>query len=78
VHRPLLLREPGRQRVIEADGFDELMLWNPGPAKAHALADLPDDDWQRFACVEAVRVNVPVEVAPGETWSGRQGLLATA
>ena len=76
VHRPLLLREPGRQRVIDADGFDELMLWNPGPAKAHALADLPDEDWQRFVCVEAVRVNAPVEVAPGETWIGRQGLLA--
>ncbi|KAK1867072.1 hypothetical protein I4F81_009582 [Pyropia yezoensis] len=39
-------------------------------AKAASLADMPDDDWERFVCVEAVAVKTPVTVPGGGEWVG--------
>lgn len=56
--------------TLSASGFDQWMVWNPGEAGARQLADLPDADWQRFICIEPVRVARPVCLAPGEAFSG--------
>lgn len=56
--------------TLSASGFDQWMIWNPGEAGAKQLADLPDADWQRFVCIEPVRVARPVHLAPGEKFSG--------
>ena len=39
---------------------------HPGKAGAQALNDLPNDDWQRFVCIEPVRVSRPCVLQPGE------------
>ncbi|QAU36150.1 D-hexose-6-phosphate mutarotase [Janthinobacterium sp. 17J80-10] len=59
-----------KQLTLSASGFDQWMVWNPGETGARQLADLPDADWQRFVCIEPVRVARPVCLAPGETFSG--------
>jgi glucose-6-phosphate 1-epimerase len=59
-----------RRLTLSASGFDQWMIWNPGEEGARQLADLPDADWQRFICIEPVRVVRPVQLAPGETFSG--------
>lgn len=59
---------------LDQQGFADAVVWNPGPAKAARLPDLPDDDWQRMLCVEAGAITDPVELAPGKTWSGMQRL----
>lgn len=59
-------------RRISQQGFTDAVVWNPGPAKAARLGDLPPDDWQRMLCIEAGVVAQPLEVAPGKTWSGFQ------
>jgi glucose-6-phosphate 1-epimerase len=71
----LLLQRPG-QRSLEVlqSGFADTVVWNPGPAKAAALADLPDTDWQHMLCIEAAQVARPILLAPGMQWLGHQRL----
>jgi glucose-6-phosphate 1-epimerase len=59
--------------AITREGFDDVVVWNPGPERAAALPDLPDDDWTQFLCVEAAQIGQPVTLAPGGEWVARQG-----
>jgi glucose-6-phosphate 1-epimerase len=72
--RPLLVAEDRRQVVIRQDGFDDAVVWNPGPERCAKLADMPPDGWSEMLCVEAANVGRPVELQPGESWVGRQSL----
>ncbi len=77
IHKgPLGLSTAMGRMTIQTEGFDDAVVWNPGPVKAAALADLPDDDWQRFLCVEAAHIGTPVTLAPGQEWVARQGFEA--
>jgi glucose-6-phosphate 1-epimerase len=60
-------------RVVQ-QGFQDTVVWNPGPDKAARLGDLPPPDWQHMLCIEAALVHRPMEVAPGKTWRGLQRL----
>lgn len=70
---PLSLASAMGRTTITQDGFADAVVWNPGPAKAAALSDLPDDDWLRFLCVEAAVIGTPITLAPGQDWVARQG-----
>lgn len=72
---PVTLDDPslGRAMRVEQAGFRDVVVWNPGPARAAALADLEPEGWRRYVCVEAV-VAEPVTVAPGVRWEGVQRL----
>lgn len=59
---------------IEQQGFADTVIWNPGPAKAAALGDMPAADWTRMLCIEAAQVETPACLAPGELWQGVQRL----
>jgi glucose-6-phosphate 1-epimerase len=72
----LRLREPHRSLEIEQVGFADTVVWNPWVDRAAALPDLPDADFRRFVCVEAAQIGRPVQLAPGEEWTGRQSLIA--
>jgi glucose-6-phosphate 1-epimerase len=72
VTQPLSLATAMGRMVIANEGFPDVVVWNPGPAKAAAMADLPDDDWLSMLCVEAAAVHTPVTLAPGQEWTGRQ------
>ncbi|MBA4285240.1 MAG: D-hexose-6-phosphate mutarotase [Xanthomonadaceae bacterium] len=72
----LLLHEPQGTLRIEQSGFCDTVVWNPGPAKAAALADLDPGGYQRFLCVEAAVIGRPVRLQPGERWVGSQTLIA--
>lgn len=71
------LDDPAFERAtrVEHAGFGDVVVWNPGPERAAALADLEPDGWRRFVCVEAVAAE-PVVVAPGARWRGAQRLTA--
>jgi glucose-6-phosphate 1-epimerase len=74
--RPLTLVEPTRALHIEMSGFNDVVVWNPGPDGAARLADLPDDDWRRMLCVEPACIGRRLTLRPGEDWAGRQRLRA--
>ena len=70
---PLTLATAAGRTQITREGFDDVVVWNPGPARAAALADMPDDDWLQMLCVEAAQIARPVTLAPGQEWVARQG-----
>lgn len=81
VPNAVTLREdgaPDRALVVDAAGFPDVVVWNPGAEKAAALADLDPDGWRRFVCIEAAAIARPVELAPGEEWRGTQRLRVGA
>lgn len=50
IHYP----EMNRRIVIEKEGSDETVVWNPWIAKSKAMADFGDDEWPGMICVETV------------------------
>jgi len=72
----LLLRDQGRRVALESQGFDDVVVWNPGPEKCAAMPDMPAEGWREMLCVEAARITHPIDLPPGEEWAGRQSLLA--
>lgn len=46
----------GRQIKIEKAHADSTIVWNPGPEIVKGFADIADDDWSGFICVEAGNV----------------------
>ncbi len=72
--RPLLVTEDRRQVVIRQQGFDDAVVWNPGPERCAKLADMPPEGWSEMLCVEAASIGRPVVLQAGESWVGRQSL----
>lgn len=72
----LVLDDPvlDRRISVEAEGFTDTVVWNPGAEGTAAFPDLAPDDYRHFLCVESARIGTPVQLAPGEVWRGRQVL----
>jgi len=47
-------RKIGRIISIDKTGFPDAVVWNPWVEKTKSLADMPDDDYHKFVCVEVV------------------------
>lgn len=66
-HRYTLV-DPAWQRriVIDTQGSQSVVVWNPGSEGARKIADLPDEGWQDFFCIEAANAGPDViALAPG-------------
>jgi glucose-6-phosphate 1-epimerase len=75
--KSLQLIEDGRPSLrIEQTGFEDTVVWNPGPVLIRSLKDFPDEDWRHMLCVEAACASKPVLLQPGSTWVGSQILHA--
>lgn len=57
---------------IEAEGFADTVVWNPGAELAAGMGDLGAGEYRRFVCIEAAQVLKPVRLDPGASWSGAQ------
>jgi len=75
VRAPLRLCDGAHALRVEAQGFADAVVWNPGAALAAGLADLGEGEQRRFVCVEAGCIAEPVRLAPDESWHGRQTLI---
>lgn len=73
---PLELRERDRSMLLEAEGFPDAVIWNPGREHAAALHDLEPGDERRFVCIEAAAVQMPITLGAGRRWAGTQTLTA--
>ena len=72
----LVLREPHRALAIQTEGFSDAVVWNPWQEKCSALDDMEADAFRRMLCVEAAQIHRPPMLEPGESWQGRQSLIA--
>jgi glucose-6-phosphate 1-epimerase len=78
VQRDLLLRQApgangGALRVGQR-GFDDVVVWNPGPQRCAMLPDMPAQGYRQMLCVEAARIAEPVSLLAGARWQGMQQL----
>ncbi len=62
--------------TVGVTGFTDTVVWNPGPERAAALADMESMGHARMLCVEAAVARAPVVVQPGVNWRGTQVLNA--
>ena len=60
--------------VVRTSGFKDFVVWNPHAEKARGMADLGEDNYSSFVCVEAGSVNETVQLEAGAQWEGAQGL----
>ncbi|GGY05377.1 D-hexose-6-phosphate mutarotase [Massilia dura] len=68
--------QPGTGTLrLQQEGFTQFVVWNPGPEAAAKLADLHDDEWQRFVCIEPARVDQQ-PLAAGAEWTGVHTITA--
>ncbi|MEI7844645.1 MAG: D-hexose-6-phosphate mutarotase [Chloroflexota bacterium] len=68
------LIDGARNLRIQASGFSDAVIWNPGAEKCASLGDLRPDGYKQFVCVESASIGNPVNLLPGETWQGVQTL----
>ncbi len=71
---PLQFATAFGRMALAADGFADAVVWNPGPQAR--LADLPEDGWQQFVCIESATLGRAQPLAPGDEWVAR--MTATA
>ena len=72
----VVVREPERSMTVQATGFPDVVVWNPGPVRCAALVDMEPTGYRRMVCVEAAVVSKPAKVLAGATWCGTQELRA--
>ena len=60
---------------LEQQGYDNWVVWNPGQDDARALADLADDEYLRFVCIEPARIDQQ-QLDAGASWTGSHRVSA--
>lgn len=60
------IKDPALGRVIASHHRDnsDVVAWNPGPQLSKSMADLTDEGYREFVCVETARINRPMISAP--------------
>ena len=71
---PLCLNDGHRKLSINAPGFPDAVIWNPGPEKCAQLGDMLPDGYQQFVCIEAAAITKPITLPPAQTWHAAQTL----
>lgn len=60
--------------ALQQQGFCDVVVWNPGNTGPATVADLPQDGYQHFICIEAARIGHssahPSALESGKTWVG--------
>ena len=72
---PITLAQPDGALTLTQAGFGDAVVWNPGALDTAALADMEDDDYLRFVCIEAAQI-APLTLQPGAVWRGEHQVSA--
>ena len=68
------LREKNKTLLVASEGFEDVVIWNPGAEGASCMGDMGDEEFKYMLCIEAARIERPITLAAGETWVGAQTL----
>lgn len=71
----ITLAQPGGELTLTQRGFGDAVVWNPGALDTAALADMEDDEYLRFVCIEPAQI-APVSLEPGAAWRGEHRIVA--
>lgn len=71
----IALIEPSARLTLTQSGFRDAVVWNPGAADTAALADMEDDEYLRFVCIEPALIE-PATLLPGAVWRGEHQVKA--
>lgn len=64
--------ETGYKKLkLKTEGFDNWMVWNPGTLGAKLIDDLPDNDWNKFICIEPLVSLDSVILQPNQIFNGQ-------
>jgi glucose-6-phosphate 1-epimerase len=63
--------------ALHQSGFADAVVWNPGAADAAALADMEDEEYRRFVCIEPALLT-PQVLEPGGSWRGAHRVSVSA
>ena len=69
------LAQPAGTLTLSQSGFRDAVVWNPGAADTAALADMENDEYRHFVCIEPALIE-PVSLAPGGVWRGKHQVSA--
>ena len=61
-------------QVKGSSSMADAVIWNPWQSKAKASADIGEENYPKFVCVEIGHVWEPVKLESGQTWVGFQEL----
>lgn len=75
VERALLLRDGARSLGIHAEGFPDVVVWNPWEERCRQFADLDPMAFRRMLCVEAAAARNKLQLDAEESWFGLQTLV---
>lgn len=75
----IVLRDVGAQRevVLEKEGFEDVVVWNPWIEKAAKTKDFGNEEYKIMMCLEAANAAVytrgsSIEIPGGGTWTASQ------
>lgn len=74
VKNPLNLRDGGHRLRIRNEGFEDVVVWNPGAKATKTMIDMADHEYNTMLCVEAAVIDRPVTLEPGQSWAASQVL----
>uniref|UniRef100_A0A7S4NU59 glucose-6-phosphate 1-epimerase n=1 Tax=Guillardia theta TaxID=55529 RepID=A0A7S4NU59_GUITH len=60
--------------IFKSSSFPDAVVWNPWIEKSQKMADLPDDAYKRFVCVEVGAIRQPVSLQPQQEWEASQAI----
>ena len=71
----ITLTQPEGALTLTQAGFGDAVVWNPGALDTAALADMEDDEYLRFVCIEPAQIT-PVTLQSGAAWRGEHQVSA--
>jgi glucose-6-phosphate 1-epimerase len=74
---PIAFDNGADKLLLQQSGFTDAVVWNPGAADAAALADLEDEEYRNFVCIEPAFLG-PQMLAPGGSWRGEYRITPPA
>lgn len=69
---PIVVNTESGSLGLEHQGFEDIVVWNPGHTGAATMEDFGDDEYTSMVCIEAAQIDRPILLPAGETWLGMQ------
>jgi len=73
---PILLVDKEKEYSLKLfrDNLPDVVVWNPWVEKARGLADLGEEAYPKFMCVEVGEIGTPVKLNAGQEWVSKHGM----